>query len=137
MDYKRIAIAAVGAWVVDNIYAVIVWMRLMVPEMANNPGVFRTEAQMSSNMPMMFLGGLLAMFVLAYMYAKGYEGGSGFGEGLRFGLLIALFTLGFVSIGIYGSFNISARLGVLGAVCSFVEVMIVGVTIGLLYRPAA
>lgn len=77
------------------------------------------------------------MFVLVYIYAKGYEGGSGVQEGLRYGLLLALFTFGFVSLPIYGSFNIDGRLGVLASIASFIELMLVGIVIGVMYRPAA
>ena len=38
------------------------------------------------------------MFVLTYIYAKGYEGGPGLIEGLRFRAMMGLFVLGFVSI---------------------------------------
>jgi hypothetical protein len=136
MDYKRIAMTAVGAWIVDNIYGMAVWMSLMAPELANYPAVFRPEAEVNAHLPMMFAGGLLAMFVLAYIYAKGYEGGSGVSEGLRFGVLMALFNLGFFSIGIYGTFNIGARLGLLASVVGFIEMILVGLVIGALYRPA-
>ena len=137
MDYKRLALAAVVAWVVDAIYGVVVWMMMLGDEFAKYPSVFRPEAEMNANLPLMFAGGLLAMFVLAYMYAKGYEGGSGLQEGIRFGVLVALFTFGFVSVGIYGSLNIGRRIAALGSVVSFIELILVGAVIGALYRPIA
>lgn len=137
MNSKRVALAAVVTWVVDAIYGLSVWMGMLGPEMARNAGVFRSEAAMNANMPLVFAGALLAMFVLVIIYAKGYEGGSGIGEGLRFGLLLALFMTGFVSIPIYGTFNIDARLGLLASVASFVEMLLVGTVIGVMYRPVA
>jgi len=92
---------------------------------------------MNGFLPLMFGGGLLAMFVLAYIYSKGYEGRSGVQEGLRFGLLLGVFMTAFVSIPIYGSFNIDARLGMMASVVSFVEMLVVGTAIGVAYRPAA
>jgi hypothetical protein len=136
MDYKRLAITAVVAWVVDAIYGMTVWMGMLGDDMARNAGVFRSEAAMNSYMPLMFAGSLVGMFVLACIYAKGYEGGSGLGEGFRFGLLLAIFMTGFVSIGIYGSFNIDSRLGLLASIVSFVEMVIVGTVIGAVYRRA-
>lgn len=137
MDYKRLALAAVVAFVVDAIYGVVVWMMLLGNEFqANVPGVFRPEAEMNTKMPLVFAGGLLGIFVLTYIYAKGYEGGNGVKEGARFGLLIGLFILFFVSAGIYGSFNISERLAMLASLASFVEMIVVGTVIGALYRPA-
>ena len=83
MDYKRIALAAVVAWVVDSAYGVIVWMKLLGGEFAKYPALFRPEADMNAHMPLAFAGSLLAMFALAAIYAKGYEGGKGVVEGIR------------------------------------------------------
>ena len=136
MDYKRIALAAVVAWVVDSAYGVIVWMKLLGGEFAKYPALFRPEADMNAHMPLAFAGSLLAMFALAAIYAKGYEGGKGVVEGIRFGLLMALFTLGFVSIGLYASFNLGRRIAVMASAASFLEMIIVGAVIGLMYKPA-
>ncbi|MGH9257552.1 MAG: hypothetical protein ACRD3C_23585 [Vicinamibacterales bacterium] len=137
MDYKRLALAAVVTWVVDSIYALVVWMNMLGGEFARHPGVFRSEAAMNANTPLMLAGGLLAMFALVYMYAKGYEGGSGVQEGLRFGLLLAIFMTGFVSIFLYASLNVDGRIGVLTSIASFVELLLVGAVIGVMYKPAA
>jgi len=137
VDYKRIALAAVVAWVVDSAYGVIVWMKLLGGEFAKYPALFRPEADMNAHLPLAFAGSLLAMFALAYIYAKGYEGGKGVTEGIRFGILMALFTLGFVSIGIYASFNLGRRIAVAASLVSFLEMIIVGAVIGLMYKPAA
>ncbi|OFW13881.1 MAG: hypothetical protein A3F70_10665 [Acidobacteria bacterium RIFCSPLOWO2_12_FULL_67_14] len=76
MDFKRVALAAVVAWVVDTIYAMVVWMGILGGEMARFPLVFRSEADMNTYLPLMFVGGLVGMFSLVYVYAKGYEGGA-------------------------------------------------------------
>ena len=136
MDYKRIALAAVVAWVVDSAYGVIVWMKLLGGEFAKYPALFRPEADMNAHLPLAFAGSLLAMFVLATIYAKGYEGGKGVVEGMRFGILMALFTLGFVSIGLYASFNLGRRIAVMASAASFLEMIVVGAVIGLMYKPA-
>ena len=136
MDYKRIALAAVVAWVVDSAYGVIVWMKLLGGEFAKYPALFRPEADMNAHMPLAFAGSLLAMFALATIYAKGYEGGKGVVEGIRFGILMALFTLGFVSIGLYASFNLGRRIAVMASAASFLEMIVVGAVIGLMYKPA-
>ena len=49
---------------------------------------------MNAKMPFLFAGLLLTMFVAAYIYAKGYEGGAGVQEGARFGALVGLFMAG-------------------------------------------
>jgi hypothetical protein len=77
------------------------------------------------------------MFAVTCVYAKGYEGGNGLMEGLRFGLLIGLFDAGYF-IGVdYGILNIGRRLAVMMALAGLVEWLVVGSAIGLIYRPAA
>lgn len=137
MDFKRVALAAVVALVVDTVYAMVVWMGILGGEMARFPLVFRSEADMNTYLPLMFVGGLVGLFSLVYVYAKGYEGGSGVAEGFRFGLLLAVFMTGFVSIAIYGSLNIDGQMGLMFSIGSFVELLIVGTVIGLMYKPAA
>ena len=78
----------------------------------------------------------LGIFALVYMYANGYEGGNGVMEGIRFGVVVAVFLIGFVTVGIYGSFNLGRRIAVFAAVTTFVEMIVVGAVIGALYRPA-
>jgi hypothetical protein len=135
MDYKRIALTAVVAWVVDSAYGILVWMTMLEREFAQYPTVFRPQAAMNAYMPLMFAGSLLAMFVLSYIYAKGYEGGPGLREGLRFGVVVGLFLFGFVSLGLYGSLNIGRRMGVLASAAVFAEMIVVGIVIGVMYRP--
>lgn len=135
MDYKRIALAALAAWVVDTLYGVVVWMYLLSGEVARYPEVFRPTPQMNENMPIGIAGGLLAMFALAYIYAKGYERGSAMAEGLRFGLVLAVFNFGFVTLGIYATFNLGRKIGLYASAAGVVEMIIVGLVIGAIYRP--
>jgi len=137
MNWKRISLAAVVAWLVVTIYGIALHTMVLGEEFAKYPEVFRSPGAAPITVPLTLAGRLLAMFALAYMYAKGYEGGSGIREGLRFGLLLALFFFGFVSFGIFGTFNIHRRTAVLGSVISFVQMIIVGGVIGAVYKPAA
>jgi len=50
----------------------------------------------------MFCGILVGMSAVTWIYAKGYEGGSGLQEGLRFGATLALPITRSQSIKIYG-----------------------------------
>ena len=51
-------------------------------------------------------------------------------------VVLGIFLVAFVSVPLYASLNIDDRLGVLASVASFVEMIIVGGVIGLMYRPA-
>src|SRR4051794_26894064 len=110
MNYGRIAMAAVAAFIVDAIYGFLVYGTLLSSEFAAFPAVFRPAAAQTAYLPMLFAGILLGMFVMAYIYARGYEGGSGTQEGLRFGVLIGLFNAGYVTIVGYATIQIDLRL---------------------------
>ncbi len=49
---------------------------------------------------------------------------------------MAVFVSGFVTVGIYGTFNIDGRLALQAGLASFVEMLLVGTVIGAMYRPA-
>jgi hypothetical protein len=91
---------------------------------------------MNGNLPLMFAGSLLAFFALAYIFAKGNEGGNGLAEGLRFGFVIAVFEFGAMSIGNYTVLNVGRKIAVEWAVAGFVEALISGAVMGLVYKPA-
>ena len=76
------------------------------------------------------------MFVAAYIYAKGYEGGAGLQEGARFGALFGLFIAGIDARQLRGpQYRQPARRVDGGR--GLVEWTIVGTVIGLVYRAGA
>jgi hypothetical protein len=135
MNYSRLALAAAAAWVVDGLYGFVVYGNLMKAQFDLYPGVFRPLEAMNAKMPFLFAGLLLAMVVVTVIYAKGYEGGPGFPEGARFGALIGLLMAG-VSLGNYAVFNIGSRLAGSMMIAGLVEWTLVGIVIGLVYKPA-
>ena len=57
---------------------------------ASHRSVMRPEDQANAILPVGFVFALLGFFAFAYAYAKGYEGGSGIQEGLRFGVIVGI-----------------------------------------------
>ena len=96
MNYPRIALAAVAAWIVYFLVGGAVFGKLIAGYYRPYPGVYRAADAVMSRFPIGIVGMLIAILVLTFIYAKGYEGGSGLMEGLRFGLLVGLFTVGAV-----------------------------------------
>lgn len=136
MNVSRVALAAVAAWIVDAVYGFCVYGKALESEFARYGDVFRPMAEVNGNLPLMFAGSLLAFFALAYIFAKGHEGGNGLAEGLRFGFVIAVFEFGAISIGNYAVMKIGRKIAVEMAVAGFVEAIIMGVVMGLVYKPA-
>jgi hypothetical protein len=105
-------------------------------EFMKYPAVYRSRQGMKSVMP----AGMAAMFVsiavLALLYAMIYQGGSGVAEGARFGALIGVFAIGAVTMHDFVNLNIGWKLAVEQSVAYFVEWLVVGIVIGLIYRPA-
>ena len=137
MNYLRILAASVAATVVDAVYGFIVYGNLLTPQFAAYPGVYRPQNAQGAYMPILFGGIFIAMLAAAFIYAKGYEGGNGAAEGLRFGIVLGLVGTGYSAIVSYAILNIGSRLGASMMWASLVEWIIAGVVIGLVYRPAA
>lgn len=137
MNMGRLALAALAATVVDGVYGFVVYGSMMTGQFATFPAVFRSTDTQAAYLPVLFCGILVGMFAATYIYAKGYEGGTGLMEGVRFGLLIAIFNAGYV-VGVnYAVLNIGRRLALALALAGLGEWLLVGATIGLIYRSAS
>lgn len=137
MNYSRIALAAVAAWIVFFVVGGIVSGKLAASYYSPYTAVYRSRDAIMSRFPVGIAGMLMAMLVVAAMYAKGYEGGPGWKEGLRFGLLVGLFVVGAVVGDEYVTLNIGGKLALVMAAGRLFSWMIVGMTIGLVYKPVA
>ena len=137
MSYGRLVLAAVIATVVDGIYGFVVYGNIISGEFAKYPAIYRSSESQTAYLPLMFVGLLFAMLVATYLYAKGYEGGNGMQEGMRFGVLIGLLVVGYVAGVNYAIMNIGKRMAAYYALAGLVEWTVVGIAIGCVYRPAA
>ncbi len=135
MDYRRLTLAAVLAWFVRLMFGIMVWITPFGDEFAKYPTVFRPMPLVRDNVPLMLVGWFIAVFVLVVVFAKGYAGGNGALEGFRFGSLMALFTVGFVSVSLYAQLNIGLRMAVMGGAQLFLEMIVIGTVIGAAYQP--
>jgi hypothetical protein len=80
---------------------------------------------------------LLSILVLTVLYARLYRGGPGLAEGAAFGVLIGLFVIGSFVLHNYANLNVGLRLTTISALAYFVEWCVVGIVIGLIYKPAS
>jgi hypothetical protein len=137
MNYGRLALAAVAATIVDGIYGFLVYGMLLAGDFGQYPGVYRSNEEGAAYLPVMFLGILVAMFAVVWIYKQGYEGGSGVSEGARFGACLGFFAAVFFASVNYGTLRIGPRLAVDYAVAGLIEWILNGIVIGLVYKPAA
>lgn len=135
MNYTRIFIAAVVATVVDAVYGLTIWANVLHGEFGRYPEIYRAGNDTSA-FPIMFLGIFAALLVASYIYAKGYEGGSPAAEGLKFGIVLALLMAVYISSTDYGTMRIGKKMMLTYLAGEFGELLLVGLAIGLVYRPA-
>ena len=135
MNFGRIAAAAVVAWIVSLPLGFVVNDVLLADITAANAAAMRPEAQVMANLPLGFAFLLLGFFAFAYAYAKGYEGGNGVVEGIRFGVLIAIVVCGFGLVWQYVIYPINGTYVAAIMIDSVVELSIYGAIVGAIYKP--
>jgi len=137
MNYKRVFVAALAGFVAYFVFGTVAFtLPAMKAEYFRFPAVYRSSEGIQKVFPIGMAATLVAMVVLAIVYAKGYEGGNGVGEGLRFGVLIGTFSVCTFVFHNYVNLNIGLRLTLIQAVAYFLEWLLVGVVIGAVYKPA-
>ena len=138
MNFTRIALAALGGFVAyfvlgDLSFVALPWLK---NEFLKYPAVYRSQEGIKSVMPSGMAAMFVAMLVLAVIYAMLYQGGSGVAEGARFGVLIGVFAVCAFVVHNYVNLNIGLKLTLEQAAAYFVEWTVVGIVIGLIYKPA-
>jgi hypothetical protein len=137
MNYSRLALAALAGTVAYFVFGFLVlWL---VPALINEahkyPAVFRPKEKMMTVMPIGMAATFMAILVVAIMFAMIHQGGSGTAEGALFGVLIGFFVVCAFVLHNYVNLNIGLKLALGQAVVYFVQWTIVGIVIGLIYKP--
>lgn len=139
MNLSRIALAALGGFAAYFVLGGLTFGLLpsLKSEFLKYPAVYRSQQGQMSHMPVGMAAMFLSMVVLAVIYAMLYQGVSGLAEGARFGALIGIFAICAFVLHNYVNLNIGLKLTVQQAVAYFVEWVVTGIVMGLIYRPPA
>jgi hypothetical protein len=135
MNFGRVAVAAIAAWVAYLPMGYVVNEIVLKDIYAANAAALRAPDAM--NVWAGFAASLLGFFAFAYTYAKGYEGGDGMQEGVRFGVLVALLLTCFGTVWTYVTVPITGMLLFAWVVDAILEFSIYGAIVGAIYRPVA
>jgi uncharacterized membrane protein len=139
MNYSSLALAALGGTVAYFAFGFLLfWLApALINESRKYPSVFRPKEEMMTVMPIGMGATLIAILVVAIIFSMMHRGGSGITEGAHLGVLIGIFVVcGFV-LHNYVNLNIGLKLALGQAVAYFVQWTIVGIVIGLIYKPLA
>ena len=138
MNYSRLALAALGGTVASFAFGFLVL--LLVPalfdEARKYPAVFRSQEEMMNVMPVGLVATFIAILVVAIIFAMIRQARSGLMKGARLGVLFGIFAVCNV-LHNYMNFNIGLKLALGQAAAYFFQWTIVGIVIGLIYKPMA
>jgi hypothetical protein len=109
----------------------------LIKEGHKYPAVFRPKEEMMKVMPIGLVATFLSILVVAIIFAMNHRGGSGVTEGARFGVLIGIFVVCAFVLHNYVNLNIGLKLALGQAAAYFVQWTIIGIVIGLIYKPLA
>jgi magnesium-transporting ATPase (P-type) len=138
MNYSRFVLAAFGGLIAHFAFGFLVlWLvPVLINEGHKYPAVFRPKEEMMTVMPIGIVATFIAILVVTIIFAMIHQGRSGPMEGARLGVLIGIFAVCNV-LHNYVNLNIGLKLAVGQAVAYFFQWTIVGIVIGLIYKPLA
>jgi hypothetical protein len=138
VNYARVALASLGAMVAYFVYgfAMFAAWPTMKTEFMKYPNVYRPKDEMMKVMPYGMAAILVAIVVVTILYAKISAVGGGIVSGLYLGALIGLFSVCTFAIHNYINLNIGLKLTIYQSIVYFIQWVIVGAAIGLIYKPS-
>jgi uncharacterized protein DUF1761 len=139
MNYSRLALAALGGTVASFAVGFLVfWLApALIKEGHKYPAVFRPKEEMMTVMPIGIVATFIAILVVAIIFAMTHQRGSGITEGARLGVLIGIFVVCAFVLHNYVNLNIGLKLALGQAAAYFVQWTIIGIVVGLIYKPLA
>ncbi|HTS34890.1 MAG TPA: hypothetical protein VMH04_04400 [Candidatus Solibacter sp.] len=137
MNYGRFALAFLGATVAYFAFGFALFAALpaMKSEFQKYPNVYRTQDSMMKMMPLGMIFILISIAVVAAIYARMYPAGGGLASGIFLGALIGIFSVGTFVVHNYVNLNIGLTLTIYQGVCYFIQWLVVGAAISLIYKP--
>jgi uncharacterized membrane protein len=135
MNYPRLVLAAVAALITFFAWGFLTEGWLLRKDFAASAALYRTSDLQMKYMPLGMVATLVALLAAVVLYAGWCGGTSGAIRGLQFGLLIGVFVACIHSISNLVTMNMQTKLGLEIALCNAFGWLLVGLVIGLVYRP--
>ena len=134
MNYARLVVATLIATIAYFVYGYLVEGLLIRKDFSPYTAVYRSADSIAKYVPIGLVSTLLAVFVLATLYARGIAGGPGTLDAVRFGLLAGVFVALVDSLHNLVTLNIGIKLGIEITLSTVIQWTIVGVVISLIYK---
>ncbi len=135
MNVKRWLLASLAAFVVFGVLEFVIHGVLLDSLYKQTASVWRPEAEIERMMWLFWLSYLIMAPVFAFIYTQGYEAGkSGLAQGLRYGVYMGILLGVAHSLGWYVVLPIPGTLVVYWVISGWIEVVVAGIAVGLVYR---
>lgn len=134
VNWKRYGIASLVVFAVSQGLDFFIHNILLMGSYVAQAHLWRTD--MMQKAWLMWVTGLIVSFLFVYIFAKGYEN-KGLMEGVRFGLIIGLFTFIPMALGSYAVWPIPFTLAAKWFIAGMVEYPLLGLVAAAIYRPRA
>ena len=136
IHFLRVLLAGLSGFVASMVTGGILFAALpgIQDEFKKYPGVYRDEAGFKKTMPIGLLAMFVAMLALAALYAHMMPWESHLLQGLCFGILVGVFSLGSSVLHDHMLLNVGWGLTIKSGIAYFLEWVAAGVAIGLIYH---
>ena len=136
MNYVRILLAGGVAFVAYMAVGSLLFVAFpqMKREVEKYRAVYRDHDGIMKYMPVGMAAMLISELALAVIFAKMYPAGAGWHQGLKYGVVVAVFCEGSFVLHNWVNLNIGVKLMLQQAAAYFLEWTVVGVVISLLYQ---
>ena len=132
---KRFIIAFIAAYIFLFVWGWLLNGVLLKDVYAETANLWRSQSEMMSLFHWIIIGQALIVFSFVMIYASGFAGG-GVIAGIRLGVLLEIAAIG-MRMGFYAVQPFPGKLVIYGSVGGLIEMIIVGVIVGAIYKPAA
>jgi hypothetical protein len=136
MNTKKLLTATVVVFVLQFVFEYVIHNMILKSTYASLSHLWRTPEQMKQLCWIMMAGYVVFAPAFSWIYAKGYEKGKdGFGQGLRYGITMGLILAVFPSMVWFVVLPIPANLAYQWASFGLTMYTVIGVVVGLIYKP--
>jgi heme/copper-type cytochrome/quinol oxidase subunit 2 len=132
MNWKRFLWAGVAIFVVSQALSYVIDNFILMRDYEKLNSLWRPDV--TSKVWLMYVIGFLVAFLFAYIFIKGREG-KGIQEGVRFGIIIWLFTSVPFSLNLWILFPIPMALIVKWILYGLLTSLIGGILAAVIYKP--
>ena len=135
MNSKRMILAVVLVFVtlvVAGFLIHVVWLGSTYQEMRGDGFSFRTPDALQHRLWLIWLSDLLYAILFVWVYVRGREETSWIGQGLRYGVLMTLFTIVPSALNEYVTYNLQHMLVVKWMAAGWAVLVILGLMVALI-----